>query len=128
MSEASWTDLCVEGGGMTMLRQGDVLLVHTDDLPSAMDDVPPERRGSRLEYVLAHGEATGHAHAMVADDRIALRRHPERGMFLIVQGWSVELRHEEHRPLPVPRGNYRIVRQRTYDLGRDRNAWSHVRD
>jgi hypothetical protein len=113
---------------MMMLRQGDVLLVAVDDLPRETTEVVPERRGSRLEYVLAHGEATGHAHAMVADDRVALRRHSERGMFLVVQGWGADLRHEEHRPLPVPPGNYRVVRQRTYDVGRDGSAWSHIRD
>ena len=111
---------------MTMLRQGDVLLVEINDLPSAMDDVMPERRGGRVEYVLAHGEATGHAHAISASGQVALRRHPEQGMFLVVQGGGAELRHEEHRPLTVPPGAYRIVRQRTYDVGR--HAWSNVRD
>jgi hypothetical protein len=113
---------------MTMLRQGDVLLVQTDDLPSGMDEVAPERRGGRLDDVLAYGEATGHANAISASSQVALRRHSERGMFLVVQGGPAELRHEEHRPLPVPMGSYRIVRQRTYDVGRDRHAWSHVRD
>jgi hypothetical protein len=113
---------------MMMLRQGDVLLVVADDSPREMTEVVPERRGSRLEYVLAHGEASGHAHAMVADDQVTVRRHPERGLFLVVQGGGAELRHEEHRPLPVPPGNYRVVRQRTYDVGRDRFAWSHIRD
>jgi hypothetical protein len=111
-----------------MLRQGDVLLVGIDDLPLGMEEVMPERRGGRVEYVLAHGEATGHAHAISASSQIALRRHPERGMFLVVHGDGAELRHEEHRPLPVPAGSYRVVRQRTYDVGRDRNAWLHVRD
>jgi hypothetical protein len=113
---------------MMMLRQGDVLLVAINNLPRETTEVVPERRGSRLEYVLAQGEATGHAHAMIADDRVALRHHPERGMFLVVHGGGAELRHEEHRPLAVPSGNYRIVRQRTYDAGRDGSAWSHVRD
>ena len=113
---------------MTMLRQGDVLLVETDDLPPNLDEVAPERRGSRLEYVLAHGEVTGHAHVMPVSERLALRRHPEHGTFLVVQDGGTELSHEEHRPLPVPPGNYRIVRQRTYDVGRDGNAWSNVRD
>ena len=114
---------------MTMLRQGDVLLVRIDDLPSGMDEVAPERRGDRLKYVLAHGEATGHAHAIMSvTEPVTLRRHREQGLFLVVQGAGAELRHEEHRPLPVPPGNYRIARQRTYDAGRDRNVWSSVRD
>jgi hypothetical protein len=49
-------------------------------------------------------------------------------MFLVVQGGGAELRHEEHRSVAVPPGSYRIVRQRTYDVGRDGNAWSNVRD
>jgi hypothetical protein len=102
---------------MTMLRQGDVLLAQIDDLPSGTDGVSPERRGSRSEYVLARGEATGHAHTVLADDRVALLIDPsERGAnYLVVRGASTELRHEERRSLAVPPGCYRIVRQRTYD-------------
>jgi hypothetical protein len=113
---------------MIMLRQGDVLLAQVDALPSSMDEMEPERRTGRLEYVLAHGEATGHAHASLASGQIALRRHRDRRMFLVVERHPAELRHEEHRPLAVPPGSYRIVRQRSYDASRDRNAWSHVRD
>ena len=113
---------------MMILRQGDVLLAQVDALPSGTDEMEPERRAGRLEYILAHGEATGHAHAIIASNKVAVRRHPERGVFLVVDGSHAELRHEEHRPLPIPPGTYRIVRQRTYDVRRDRNAWSHVRD
>src|SRR5512132_4317359 len=113
MSEASWTDLCVECGEMTMLRQGDILLVQIDDLPSGTDKVP-ERRGSQLEYVLAHGEATGHAHSVLADYRVVVTRSVACSSSCKA---GAELRHEEHRPLPLPPGNYRIVRQRTYDVG-----------
>ena len=126
--DADRNDLRARECGMMMLRQGDVLLAQVDELPSGMDEVAPERRAGRLEHILAHGEATGHAHAIIASDEVALRRDPERRMFLVVEGSPSELRHEEHRPLPVPPGKYRIVRQRSYDVARDRNAWSHVRD
>jgi hypothetical protein len=112
---------------MRMLRQGDVLLVEVDDPPSG-NEVAPESRGDRLEYVLARGEGTSHAHVLPASGGVMLRRHPDKGLFLRVRGSCIELRHEEHRPLPVPPGAYRIVRQRTYDAGRDRNVWSLVRD
>ena len=71
---------------MMMLRQGDVLLAQVDDLPSGMDEMAPERRAGRLEHVLAHGEATGHAHAITASDEVALWRDRERRMFLVVEG------------------------------------------
>jgi len=51
-----------------MLRQGDVLLVELDELPSQLEPVPmvhPWREYGRVGHlVLARGEATGHAHVL----------------------------------------------------------------
>ena len=43
-----------------MFRQGDVLVVPVDEIPTGLKKVPREQ--GRL--VLAHGEATGHAHVV----------------------------------------------------------------
>jgi len=121
-------------------RQGDVLLVELDELPPQLEPVP--REDGRL--VLAHGEATGHAHVikgeaqLLADlDEIPPRRRlaagarregraarrrsrgEMAGRFLRVQAES-RLLHEEHATLAVPPGNYRVVRQREYTPNRPR--------
>ena len=48
---------------MECYRQGDVLVIRVDDVPSSAVSVP--RDAGRL--VLAYGEVTGHAHAVFAD-------------------------------------------------------------
>ena len=122
-------------------RQGDVLLVELDELPPQLEPVP--REDGRL--VLAHGEATGHAHVLEGEGellaadleeipprrRLAARARREgraarrrsrgemAGRFLRVQAES-SLLHDEHATLAVPPGNYLVVRQREYAPDRPR--------
>ncbi len=92
-------------------RQGDVLLVPCDGVPAgAREQVADEGR-----VVLAYGEVSGHAHALDAD-RVRYFREDGTGQaFLHVPGTApVDLKHEEHAPLPVAPGTYRVVRQREF--------------
>jgi hypothetical protein len=94
-----------------LFRQGDVLIRRVSRLPKGSKDVTPKGR-----VVLAHGEVTGHAHAIaegeasefsLADAGAAVRR------FLKVVS-EATVRHEEHAPIPLPSGIYEIVIQRDY--------------
>lgn len=85
-------------------RHGDVLIQAVACLPEG---------GVRMaEPVLAHGEVTGHAH------RIEM---PERAELWWVMG-TIYLRvlaptrivHEEHEPIPLEPGAYRVWQQREY--------------
>ena len=90
------------------LRQGDVLLVPTDDdLPA--EARPLSRTGGRV--VLAEGEATGHAHAIRSSAATLVAADGER--YLRVAA-PVTLDHEEHAALQVAPGVYRVVIQREY--------------
>lgn len=89
-------------------RQGDVLLLAVDDIPA--DVVPVPREGGQV--VLAHGEATGHRHVLLAD-RVELLATPDDLRFLEIVG-RAELVHEEHDPIPVPAGRYQVIRQREF--------------
>jgi hypothetical protein len=101
-----------------MFRQGDVLLVPIKAMPKRVTAV--QRESGRA--VLAHGEATGHAHA-IKDSRAALFRDPDMNVFMQVGGnASVALEHEEHDPIPVPPGSYRVIRQREYTPGASRDV------
>ena len=94
-----------------MYRQGDVLIIPVDKLPGDLE--PVKREGGRA--VLAHGEVTGHAHA-IKDQRAALFRDPKlMAIFMNVSGDApVSLEHDEHSAIEIPPGNYRVVRQSEY--------------
>ncbi len=88
-------------------RQGDVLLISVDEMPSNM--VPVEPDGDRV--VLAYGEVTGHAHAL-STAGAALYENPEGRFLRLVQPSA--LVHEEHSTINLAPGVYRVVRQREY--------------
>jgi hypothetical protein len=90
------------------VRQGDVLLV-------PIDAIPDHARYEELtlgRLVLAHGEVTGHAHA-ISDAGAAIRAMAGERYLQVER--PVSLRHEEHAAITVPTGFYRIVIQREFD-------------
>ena len=92
-------------------RQGDVFIERIEHLPPGLTQVPRDR--GRL--VLAYGEKTGHAHVVKGRAEL-LSRHiddPEEDRFLHVEG-EATLVHEEHGPIPLPPGDYRVTLQREY--------------
>ena len=64
--------------------------------------------------MLAYGEATGHAHVATGEG-LKLLCLPDdlTAMFLQVQVYG-RLSHEEHGPIPLAPGFYRVIRQREY--------------
>jgi hypothetical protein len=102
-----------------MFRQGDVLIIPVKQLPKNLQ--PVEREGGRV--VLAHGEVTGHAHA-IKDQRAALFRDPKlAAIFMHVSGdETVALEHDEHETINLPAGNYQVIRQREYSPQEIRNV------
>lgn len=102
-----------------MFRQGDVLIVPVEKLPSEL--TPVKREAGRA--VLAHGELTGHAHA-IANKRATLFRDPKLNeMFMLVEGDKpVALKHDEHKTIDVPPGRYKVIRQREYSPEAIRNV------
>ena len=105
---------------MEMFRQGDVLLVKVDKIPKGAKDVTPDDR-----IVLAYGEVTGHAHAIYEPQT---KNKPlgkakifdfETERFLRVMEQTA-LKHEEHTEIPLPAGDYKVIRQKEYSPERDR--------
>ncbi|BEL02874.1 hypothetical protein Q0Z83_010650 [Actinoplanes sichuanensis] len=98
-----------------MYRQGDVLII-----PVAETEVPasaPVPRDRRGRMVLARGEATGHAHVVGGPglQLVADLDDPD-AMFIEVPSHG-RVTHEEHGPISLPAGHYRVVRQREYIPG-----------
>lgn len=93
-------------------RQGDILLLPCSDIPLNAVPEPPEEG----LVVLARGETSGHRHVVGADHVTFFREDGSGGGgYIRVTGPDpVDLSHEEHSPLAIPPGNYRVVRQREY--------------
>lgn len=93
-----------------MIRQGDVLLIKVAEIPESAK--PVKRDNGRL--VLAHGEATGHAHVIDSPpEEAVLLTDKENRRFLNLVRDSV-LKHEEHTNLHVPAGKYQQIPQREW--------------
>lgn len=99
-----------------MFRQGDVLI-----MPVAEETVPPraldaagEPRDARGRLVLALGEVTGHAHAVTGVGRLIREPGAQDGPMLLHLPEGGRVVHEEHAAIPLPRGWFRVVRQREY--------------
>ena len=94
------------------LRQGDVFLMPATRPDGRLTEEGAE--GGRV--ILAHGEATGHVHAVSSARARAWRTADER-CFLEVRrsiGLGAQLLHDEHFPVALDEGWYEIVRQREY--------------
>jgi hypothetical protein len=92
-----------------LLRQGDVLLIPIDGVP---DNATAVDSGSRL--VLAEGEATGHAHTVLAD-QAQLVEAKDGTLYLMIDGARpASLVHEEHDTIPLSPGSYEVRHQREY--------------
>lgn len=102
-----------------MYRQGDVLLVRVADLPNEAGQ--PRDANGRL--VLAEGEATGHAHAILHEGaRLYGSELEDRFLEVLAEG-GVDLVHEEHATIRVPQGLYRVVSQREHRYEQSRAQW-----
>lgn len=103
-----------------LYAQGDIVLERVDD--SVMAGRPLERDPDGA-VVLARGEATGHRHAfyggdvvMFRDDGLARDIPPELYVGHIrIKSESADLAHEEHATISLPKGTYRVRRQREHD-------------
>ena len=103
-----------------MFRQGDVLVRRVTRIPA---DAAKVENADRI--VLAHGEATGHAHAIALDEAHEFSQTAADGVvyrFLEVLARGATLRHEEHAPILLPVGFYEILRQREYSPEEIRNV------
>lgn len=89
----------------TQYRQGDVLLIPVNDIPSNLKKTKKVR--------LANGEVTGHHHSIFsgavgfADEEEALAQFVEVSE-------PTELVHQEHAPISIPPGKYQSVIQSEY--------------
>jgi hypothetical protein len=89
-----------------MWRHGDVLLAKVEALPAGAKP--------HAGATLAYGEVTGHSHRFADPESVELFMGLEGLLFVRVIGPSATLIHEEHQPITIPQGVYRVWQQREY--------------
>src|SRR5689334_10760214 len=97
-----------------MYRQGDVLLIPINNLPV---EAIEEKREERI--VLAYGEVTGHAHAIHTKSAKTFVANDNRYLRVVE---STVLQHEEHDPIKLPSGDYKVLIQKEYTPEEIRNV------
>jgi hypothetical protein len=88
-----------------LYRHGDVLIACVPNLPS--------QASKRSGTILARGEITGHSHR-VQEIGAAQLYDFNLETFLEVTASIATLVHEEHKPIELPQGIYRVWMQREY--------------
>ncbi len=92
---------------MKKLQQGDVIIRRIERIPEGVKHVSKTTRG----FVLAEGEATGHAH--VIEDNVEM--YEKDGVLFIKVDKRVTVKHEEHKPITLSKGIYEIGFVREFD-------------
>lgn len=102
------------------MRQGDVYLLRTDE-PIPTDAKPVQRERGRV--VLAYGEVTGHAH-VIEDEDVELFTTTADAVdrWLRVGPKGATLTHDEHGPIVLAPGAYKVRIQREYSPEAIRNV------
>lgn len=98
-----------------LIIQGDVLLLPVTATPEGWE----EAQGT--SHTLAYGEVTNHAH--VLEGATLLRSAAGERVVQVHEGAA--LRHEDHGPIAVAPGAYRVIQQTEPDL---MNGFRNVAD
>lgn len=97
-------------------RQGDVLIERVAKLPSGLK----RQKAENGRIILAHGEATGHHHSLDVDAADLWKT--EGGEQFLTVKTETAVTHQEHAPVSLPPGDYRVRRQREYTPEAIRNV------
>jgi hypothetical protein len=97
-----------------LVRQGDVLFTRITEVPKGLQKIRPDGAA-------AYGEVTGHSHSLsVASRDFAEVFEVGEGLYVRVSDsgevgiGGATFVHEEHGPITLPTGNYRVTIQREY--------------
>jgi hypothetical protein len=101
---------------LEIYRQGDVLIEAVAKLPANVT----RQKADNGRIILAHGEATGHHHSVDID--AADWWKTEGGEQFLTVKTQTAVEHQEHAPIALPPGNYRVRRQREYTPEAIRNV------
>ena len=103
--------------------QGDILFVPINNIPENIKVL--ERNGGAI--VLAEGEVTGHFHKIQTPE-IGAWINEKDDIFIEVRNLIAEVTHNEHNTVALPKGNYKVVKQRQYQQGKFQSNIQPVQD
>jgi len=89
---------------MKMWQQGDVIGIAVSKIPESAKAVKATSRG----LVLAEGEVTGHFHGIAQAPEVDLLKDTDGTLYLSIREGKATLRHQEHGPIQIPVGKYKI--------------------
>ena len=104
-------------------QQGDVLLTKIDE-SEEKDTVRHKQLKKNImnKVVIRYGEATGHHHRFELKDLtpgIAVvgygGHHSDRVDILCIDGGAATMIHEEHNPINIPPGMYKVSQVKEFD-------------
>lgn len=87
------------------------IIRHGDQLLKLVSKIPKDAKPIKTD-ILAYGEATGHHHKF-RGGQVQILETPEQRFVKVEQ--ETVLEHQEHRPLPIPKGIYEVVQEREYN-------------
>jgi hypothetical protein len=93
-----------------LYRQGDVLIQRVGKIPGQLKRQKPI--GGRI--ILAYGEVTGHHHSIKADAADWWKRDGDESEQFVTVHEPTEVVHQEHSPIALSPGRYRVLRQKEY--------------
>ena len=87
-----------------MVRQGDLLIVPVNNIP----------KSAKLQKnrIVELGELTGHMHQIPEGN--VYNDSKKREKYIEIVGRPTPLQHEEHKPIVLEPGKYKVTRQREY--------------
>lgn len=89
--------------GFMKIQQGDVILVSVEKV-----------QGKKLNHLtLAKGEHTGHHHTITQGEAILYEK--DGTLYVSALSDDVELTHQEHKTVIIPKGDWIVKRVKEYD-------------
>jgi hypothetical protein len=89
-----------------LIQQGDVLFYKMKKMPKDLEE--------QKTNIVQEGEATGHAHRLSGNDFKMFIEPKTKKRYLKILS-ATPLRHEEHKEIILPEGEYEIDIVREYD-------------
>lgn len=91
------------------MRQGDIWIESVDNVPDGA-----KKSRAKTRFILARGEATGHHHSVIVAPDVTMYEKDGTLYLRVERESGVAVEHQEHAPINLPRGTFRVMRQREY--------------
>lgn len=95
---------------MVYIRQGDILFEKIDEVDKSKQKLDTK--------TVALGEITGHSHSFEKQSQVLLSKRADEDVptqLVVLDESGAQLTHQEHLPIQIPKGVYRIRREQSYN-------------